>query len=34
MSCSSPAARTSEVTDHLVVVLKITLSGGVRRIEP
>ena len=25
MSCSSPAARTSEVTDHLVVVLKITL---------
>src|SRR5215472_5872818 len=26
MSCSSPAARTSEVTDHLVVVLKITLG--------
>ena len=25
MSCSSPAARTSEVTDHLAVVLKITL---------
>ena len=25
MSCSSPAARTSEVTDHLIVVLKITL---------
>ncbi len=25
MSCSSPAARTSEVTDHLTVVLKITL---------
>ena len=25
MSRSSPAARTSEVTDHLTVVLKITL---------
>ena len=25
MSCSSPAARTSEVTDHLTLVLKITL---------
>jgi bile acid:Na+ symporter, BASS family len=26
MSCRSPAARTSEVTDHLTVVLKITLA--------
>jgi hypothetical protein len=46
MSCSSPAPRTSEVTDHLVVVLKIALglhceqptghgaSGSIRRIPP
>ena len=25
MNCSSPVARTSEVTDHFIVVLKITL---------
>ena len=42
MSCSSPTARTSEVTDPLVVVLKITLvvsiASGLRdmglRLDP